>query len=457
MGMAQLLNQQQVNEKKLFHGTSPENVEAICEKNFDPRLHNKNKSLMFGQGTYFAVNALFSHSYAKPDSDLSQYMFLAKVLVGSYTKGHSSYRRPPPKDFANVGTHLYDSCVDNELNPTIFVVFDANHFYPEYIIKYSSVRQPFSPPFALPLPVPFLSELASGHPIGTFNNLGTACNPSGSVARSSYSALTVSSSEVNGVNATASSNNLDTACSASRFASLSRYAAVAKANSAYCSSFQPRPTSLQMPKAPRVGFLHGILKHQSGSSNYLGKASFPSGSTTSTASGVEFTSTTPRRSSDNLDTASTQSGTAAESSYSASTLFSSELGSVKTRLKSQIILAQCPERSYAASNVSGSELTSVNPTRTTINLGSASTPSETATESSYSASTTSSSELVSVNLTKCSDDLGTESKLGGTAAESSCSASVVTSSQLTSVNTSTSSNNLGSTFTPRETAAESRK
>ena len=46
---AQLLNQQQqVNEKKLFHGTSPEKVEAICERNFDPRLHSRNKSVTKG-------------------------------------------------------------------------------------------------------------------------------------------------------------------------------------------------------------------------------------------------------------------------------------------------------------------------------------------------------------------------------------------------------------------------
>ncbi|XP_020618049.1 poly [ADP-ribose] polymerase 11-like [Orbicella faveolata] len=210
MRKAQLLNRQQVNEKKLFHGTSPENVEAICEKNFDPRLHNKNKMLKLGQGTYFAVNAIYSHSYAKRDSDLFQYMFLAKVLVGCYTKGHPSYQSPPGKDFANVDTHLYDSCVDEIVNPTIFVVFDANHFYPEYIIKYSSVCQPSSPPFAPPLPVPFFSEIASVYPIGTFNNLGAACYPSGSFSRRSYSALTVCSSEVNGVSTTYDSYIVET-------------------------------------------------------------------------------------------------------------------------------------------------------------------------------------------------------------------------------------------------------
>jgi len=246
MRKAQLLNQQQVNEKKLFHGTCSENVETICEKNFHLRLHNKNKRPKLGQGTYFAVNAVSSHSHAKRDSDLFQYMFLAKVLVGYYTKGHPSYQSPPPKDFSNVDTLLHGSCVDKIANRTIFVVYDTNHFYPEYIIEYSSVCQPSSPPFAPPLapplPVPFTSEIASAHPIGTFNNLGAACYPSGSFARRSYSALTVWGSEVNGVNTTASSSNLDPECRTTRFSSLARYAAMAKEKSQYCGIFQPEPS-----------------------------------------------------------------------------------------------------------------------------------------------------------------------------------------------------------------------
>ena len=146
-------NQKQVNEKRLFHGTSPGNVEAICKNNFDPRLH---KRTVLGNGTYFAVNASYSHSYATRDANLFQFMFLAKVLVGSYTKGRRSYRRPPPKQPSISESDLYDSCVDNNLYPTTFVVFDDNRFYPEYIIKYSSVDQPPLPtglPLTKPLPL----------------------------------------------------------------------------------------------------------------------------------------------------------------------------------------------------------------------------------------------------------------------------------------------------------------
>ncbi len=124
------------NEKRLFHGTSPDTVEAICKQNFDWRLHGKNATV-YGEGSYFALNSSYSDAYAKEDANSYRFMFVAKVLVGSYTIGHSSYRRPPQKDPSNPASDLYDSCVDDRSDPTIFVVFDHDQFYPEYIIKYS--------------------------------------------------------------------------------------------------------------------------------------------------------------------------------------------------------------------------------------------------------------------------------------------------------------------------------
>ena len=67
-------------------------------------------------------------------------MFVAKVLVGSYVKGDPKYRRPPHKQPLNGASILYyDSCVDDALKPTIFIVFDTDQFYPEYIIQYWTV------------------------------------------------------------------------------------------------------------------------------------------------------------------------------------------------------------------------------------------------------------------------------------------------------------------------------
>ncbi|CAN0429442.1 unnamed protein product [Lampetra planeri] len=188
-----------LEERKLFHGTSPEMVTAICQQNFDWRLCGTHGTA-YGKGSYFARDASYSHHYAvasikkaqppvkvqvpnqtkkepekgflstilkvfgvsiSDDSTASplvsipvptsmpvkMVMFLARVLVGRYTRGDSSYQRPPELKTSvstSVGSSvssslvLYDSCVDTEVNPNIFVVFEKDQVYPEYVIDYTS-------------------------------------------------------------------------------------------------------------------------------------------------------------------------------------------------------------------------------------------------------------------------------------------------------------------------------
>ncbi|EDK99859.1 poly (ADP-ribose) polymerase family, member 11, isoform CRA_a, partial [Mus musculus] len=142
----------QINEQMLFHGTSSEFVEAICIHNFDWRINGVHGAV-FGKGTYFARDAAYSSRFCKDDIkhgntfqihgvSLQQRhlfrtyksMFLARVLIGDYINGDSKYMRPPSKDGSYV--NLYDSCVDDTWNPKIFVVFDANQIYPEYLIDF---------------------------------------------------------------------------------------------------------------------------------------------------------------------------------------------------------------------------------------------------------------------------------------------------------------------------------
>lgn len=61
-------------------------------------------------------------------------MFVCRVLAGEHTQGKSSLFRPPPKDGQD--TRLYDSCVDNVCNPSIFVIFNKHQVYPEYLLQY---------------------------------------------------------------------------------------------------------------------------------------------------------------------------------------------------------------------------------------------------------------------------------------------------------------------------------
>ena len=73
------------NEKWLYHGSIPTVIKDICVQNLDWRLCGLNATA-YGKGSYFALNASYSHKYAKSDSEGCQYMFLAQVLVGQFTQ-----------------------------------------------------------------------------------------------------------------------------------------------------------------------------------------------------------------------------------------------------------------------------------------------------------------------------------------------------------------------------------
>ena len=59
-----------------------------------------------------------------------------QVLVGECARGTSNMVRPPPKDPSKPNGELYDSCVNNTSNPTIFVTFQISHAYPLYLLEY---------------------------------------------------------------------------------------------------------------------------------------------------------------------------------------------------------------------------------------------------------------------------------------------------------------------------------
>lgn len=127
-----------VNEKLLFYGTDFNNVDSICAENIDWRALDEDRAAQFGQGAYFTEEAALSNLYCKQDSECFRYVFLAEVLVGSFVRGESSMKRPPVKDESAPKKELYDSCVDNVEKPTIFVLFDADQYYPTFLIKYKT-------------------------------------------------------------------------------------------------------------------------------------------------------------------------------------------------------------------------------------------------------------------------------------------------------------------------------
>ncbi|KAK7828030.1 hypothetical protein U0070_013656 [Myodes glareolus] len=124
------------NEKQLFHGTEASSILHLNSHGFNRSYAGKNAT-RYGKGTYFALNASYSadDKYSRPDGNGKKYMYYVRVLTGNYTKGNSSLIVPPPRDPQNP-TDLYDTVTDDDINPSLFVVFYDNQAYPEYLITF---------------------------------------------------------------------------------------------------------------------------------------------------------------------------------------------------------------------------------------------------------------------------------------------------------------------------------
>ena len=139
-----------VNEKDLFHGTSSTPPEKIfkSEQGFDFRFCSRG---MWGTGTYFAVNASYSNSYAYTTGARKQ-MILAKVLTGETCQCNqdSSLKKPPVKSRSKLSgsrnafeDELYDSVKGNTKGSDIFVIYDHEKAYPAYLITYTDFFSAF--------------------------------------------------------------------------------------------------------------------------------------------------------------------------------------------------------------------------------------------------------------------------------------------------------------------------
>ena len=131
-----------INEKQLFHGTRSSPPEKIfkSEKGFDFRFASKG---MWGEGTYFAVNASYSDLYAYEHSCGSKQMILATVLTGETCccPCDRSLKKPPVKSKATSSktetfADDYDSVSGRTKGSDIFVIYDHEKAYPTYLITY---------------------------------------------------------------------------------------------------------------------------------------------------------------------------------------------------------------------------------------------------------------------------------------------------------------------------------
>ena len=75
-----------------------------------------------------------STGYAPGMPNGNRYMYYTRVAVGQYAVGNNKMVVPPVK--SGSGNDSYDSTVNNTTNPTIFVLFYDNQYYPEYLITF---------------------------------------------------------------------------------------------------------------------------------------------------------------------------------------------------------------------------------------------------------------------------------------------------------------------------------
>nr|XP_039267038.1 protein mono-ADP-ribosyltransferase PARP14-like [Styela clava] len=120
-------------EQQLFHGTSTD--EQIMLHGFDRSYAGRNAT-KYGRGVYFATTANFSHGYAAPNTSGHRRMFIADVITGDFCQGNQNILAPPQRQ-SNIKNDLYDSVVDNVMNPSIFVIFKDASAYPTYRITYA--------------------------------------------------------------------------------------------------------------------------------------------------------------------------------------------------------------------------------------------------------------------------------------------------------------------------------
>ncbi|XP_022096545.1 poly [ADP-ribose] polymerase 14-like isoform X2 [Acanthaster planci] len=122
-------------EETLYHGTDEQTCDKINKFGFNRSFCGKNAT-MYGNGTYFAVEASYSasSSYARPNASNIKHIYATKVLVGDFTTGCHGMLVPPNKP--NNPDQLFDSVVNNTNSPRIYVIFHDAQAYPEHLIKF---------------------------------------------------------------------------------------------------------------------------------------------------------------------------------------------------------------------------------------------------------------------------------------------------------------------------------
>ena len=120
------------NIKNLFYGVSTEFLEVIYLANIDNFLIKPKHPCPYGKGAYFTKSLEKALEMSPPDANKEQSVIIANVAVGLFCEGKENMTCPPlqnpEKDIR------YHTTTDSEVDPTIFVKYDKNHYCPQYVI-----------------------------------------------------------------------------------------------------------------------------------------------------------------------------------------------------------------------------------------------------------------------------------------------------------------------------------
>jgi len=121
----------------LWHGTNEDSVEKIIQQGFNRSFCGKNATV-YGKGVYFARDASYSAAdlYSPKDAKGNKYILACSVVVGEFCTGKRDARTP---DLRNATKNiLYDSTVDNETRPSLYVTYHDAQCYPDYMIVFKN-------------------------------------------------------------------------------------------------------------------------------------------------------------------------------------------------------------------------------------------------------------------------------------------------------------------------------
>eukprot|EP00037_Helgoeca_nana_P030463 m.376491 g.376491 ORF g.376491 m.376491 type:complete len:1539 (-) comp28194_c0_seq1:146-4762(-) len=119
-----------------WHGTTEEIVGKIIQQGFNRSFCGRNMC-RYGKGVYFARDAAYSAQpqYATAGSDGYCRMLSCRVLHGIYCKGTDNGLTPDVYDATT--NRLYDSTVNDIVDPIMWITYHDSQAYPEYMLYFT--------------------------------------------------------------------------------------------------------------------------------------------------------------------------------------------------------------------------------------------------------------------------------------------------------------------------------